>query len=42
MYGSGETTQSGMTVGDMEGEKKYGHHTEKILIKYVDGLGNLY
>ena len=42
MYGSVETIQSGMSAGDMEGEKKYGHHTEKTLIKYVDSLGHLY
>jgi hypothetical protein len=24
-----ETIQSGLAVGDMEAEKKYGHHTEK-------------
>ena len=36
------TIQSGMSVGDIEGEKKYGHHTEKTLIKYVDSLGHLY
>jgi hypothetical protein len=24
-----ETIQSGLAVGDIEGQKKYGHHTEK-------------
>lgn len=44
MYGSSNypVRHVGWWVGDMEGGKKYGHHTEKTLIKYVDSLGHLY